>query len=271
MQKAVSVCDIYFNGSDVVKSCSADDFHIPYWEEEYQSDSDYFSVKRKSREKADELNYRIKELKKREANHKYTGRSIWEKRGIIRHLVRTSNELESSKSRVLHFIKTGRPYAVLSAYQSALPDSENMKLYDEFKAEVKQLKRVYIELRAGSNYYQLKFKYFLMIPGLTLKEAQELGRKYSRKLFLFVNDKKAGIYRSSTGACMQLAGLPLGRKDFLEAYKLLIKVDAENAMNISFLEEKIIPSRTDAYRAMGTGKLPCAEWRNLTDTNCLTA
>lgn len=108
---------------------------------------------------------------------------------------------ESSLSRIIQHIQTGKTFAVISAYRGEFSASENKFRHRQLAGAIRALGLGYIEQTSGYTYsdgtdHTVEEESFF-IPGISYQQALALGGKFDQESILF-KDEKIGFVLTFT-------------------------------------------------------------------------
>lgn len=185
--------------------------------------------------------------------------------------------LESSLSRIWQHITNGDTFAVISAFRGMNTDSENLKLHNQLKSDVRGMGLGFIEQKSGYTYSNPDTgedgtvdEMSLFIPKITLAQSVKLGRKYNQESILFKDNDRFVLIDCKSGSVdltfkKATSDRPLTfQPDVLKyAFSQLNKGNKNNKIKYAFKTEGYelkIPTRTESYKSIQTGKLSETKW-----------
>ena len=180
---------------------------------------------------------------------------------------------ESSLGRLWqHITKQGRNFAVISAYDIVLPKEVNEKRHEDLRKAIRSLGYGYIEQRSGYSYRSTSKENIMaeemsfFIPSMTLEDAIQVGLQFDQESILYKDDSVFGLYMCDDGrldmtfSTSEDKFFSISEEDIKIAYSQLIKGNHNHRVKISYIAEKKIPSKTDAYRALKDKSIPIEKW-----------
>lgn len=100
--------------------------------------------------------------------------------------------LNLTTNRILKHLQDDNPLAIVSAFRSENSLAENMKLHKELKAKIKKMKLGFSELVSkwvetdpNTNETYSSDERSLMIYGISLKDAMDIGESYDQSSIIF--------------------------------------------------------------------------------------
>jgi hypothetical protein len=181
---------------------------------------------------------------------------------------------ESSLSRIWqHIIKPETSFGVISAFRGIYSDNENLQKHEELRKKIRLMGYGYIEQNSGYSYLNKQTgeevpvdEKSFFIPNISFEDCIKIGRMFEQESVLYKDQEKGfGLFLCSNGNKIMTFKdkdklFTFKKDDIKNAYSQLIKANIGQKVKFSYIAEHYIPSRADAYRSIGTGKLAESKW-----------